>query len=168
MVTTRRRSHESTGDEDQEIPDLKGIIAAEVGEVLHELLLGLFDQMRRELTQVVNQQVETAMAGRGNGVGSSQSGQSRVVNYQDFSVCQLSIIEGKKDFVASTRWISEMEGAFHTSFCSAEVKMRFAVNLLRGPAKDWWNLIVQSRTEEQVERMTWEQFTELFREQYVP
>ena len=48
------------------------------------------------------------------------------------------------------------------------MKVRFAVNLLRGPAKDWWNLIVRSRTEEQVDRMTWEQFTELFREQYMP
>ena len=63
MVTTRRRSQESSGGEDREIPDFRGIIAAEVGEVLHELLPGLFDQMKRELTQVVN-----------NGVGSSQSG----------------------------------------------------------------------------------------------
>ena len=68
MVTTRRRSQESSGREDQEIPDLRGIIAAEVGEVLHELLPGLFDQMKRELTQVVNQQIEAAMANRGSGI----------------------------------------------------------------------------------------------------
>ena len=73
MVATRRRSQESSDGEDREIPDLRGIIAAEVGEVLHDLLPVLFDQMKRELTQVVNQQVETAMASRGNGVGSSQS-----------------------------------------------------------------------------------------------
>ena len=48
------------------------------------------------------------------------------------------------------------------------MKVRYAVNLLRGPAKDWWNLIVRSRTEEQVDGMTWEQFTELFREQFMP
>ena len=143
MVTTRRRSHELSGGEDQEIPHLRGIIAAEVGEVLHEFLQGLFDQMRRELTQLVNQQVETAMADRGNGVGSSQSDQSTVASYKNFSACQQPIFEGKKDTVASTRWISEIEGAFRTSFCLAEVKVRFAVNLLRGPAKDWWNLIVR-------------------------
>ena len=97
MVTTRRRSQESSGGEEREIPDLRGIIAAEVGEVLHELLPGLFDQMKRELTQVVNQQIEAAMASRGNSVGSSQSGQSRVVNYKDFSACQPPMFEGKKD-----------------------------------------------------------------------
>ena len=89
-------------------------------------------------------------------MGSSQSGQSRVVNYKDFSAYQPPIFEGKKDPVASTRWIYEVEGAFRTSFCSAEVKVRFAVNLLRGRAKDWWYLIVRSRTEEQVDGMTWE------------
>ena len=81
MVTTRRGSQESLGREGREIPDLRGVIAAEVGEVLHELLPGLFDQLKRELTQVVNQQVEAVVASRGNGVGSSQSGQSMVVNY---------------------------------------------------------------------------------------
>ena len=75
------------------------------------------------------------MADRDNGAGSSQHGQSRMVNYKDFSACQPPIFEGKKDPVASTHWISEIEGAFRTSFCSVEVKVRFAVNLLRGPAK---------------------------------
>ena len=69
-------------------------------------------------------------------MGSSQSDQSRVVNYKDLSACQPPIFEGKKDPIASTHWISEVEGAFRTSFCTAEVKVRSAVNLLRGPAKD--------------------------------
>ena len=45
MVTTKRGSQESSGREGREIPDLRGLIAAEVGEVLHELLPGHFDQM---------------------------------------------------------------------------------------------------------------------------
>ena len=69
MVTTRRGSQESSGCGDREIPDLKGLIAAELGEVLHELLPGLFNQMKRELTQVVNHLVEAAVASRGNSVG---------------------------------------------------------------------------------------------------
>ena len=80
---------------------------------------------------MVNQQVEAAMASRGNGVGSSQSGLSRVVNYKDFSACQPPIFEGKRDPIASSRCISGVEGGFRTSFCMAEVKVRFAVNLLR-------------------------------------
>lgn len=165
MVTTRRNPRNSPIHESSEIPGLREVVAAEIGEVLHELLPGLFDQMKQELTQVVNSRVEAALAGRGNGAGSSQV---RAATYKDFSACHPPMFEGKKDPVTSTRWISEVEGAFRTSFCTAEVKVRFAVNLLRGPAKDWWNLIVRSRTGEQIESMTWEQFTGLFREQYVP
>ena len=61
-----------------------------------------------------------------------------------------------------------MEGAFRTSFCPPEVKVRFATNLLRGAGKDWWGLIVRSRTEAEIEAMTWDGFKELFKEQYVP
>ena len=52
--------------------------------------------MKRELTQVVNQQVEAVVASRGNGVGSSESGQSRVVNYKDFSACQPPILRARR------------------------------------------------------------------------
>ncbi|KAJ9539526.1 hypothetical protein OSB04_032259 [Centaurea solstitialis] len=77
-------------------------------------------------------------------------------------------VRGEKDPIISSRWISEVEGAFLTSFCSAEVKVRFASNLLRGPTKDWWNVITRSRTLEQIGAMEWEEFVELFRTKFVP
>ena len=70
--------------------------------------------------------------------------------------------------MTSTRCITEVEGAFRTSFCPPEAKVRFASNLLRGAGKDWWGLIVRSQTEAEIEAMTWDDFKELFKEQYVP
>ncbi|KAJ9562158.1 hypothetical protein OSB04_007318 [Centaurea solstitialis] len=139
MVTTRRSNGRPSGEGKSEIPGLRGIITAEVGEVPHELLPGIFEQMKRELTQVVTQQVETAMARRRNEAGSSQSGHTRMV-----------------------------EGVFLTSFCPTEVKVRVASNLLRGPTKDWWNVIARSRTPEQIGAMTWEDFIELFKTEFEP
>ncbi|KAJ9542037.1 hypothetical protein OSB04_028543 [Centaurea solstitialis] len=69
--------------------------------------------------------------------------------------------------MASSRWISEVEGAFLKSSCSEEVKDRYALNLLKKATKDWWNLINRTRTLEQITAMTWEQFKELFKEQHV-
>ena len=71
MVNTRSQDNPSPDRESREIPGLREIVAAELGEVLHEILPGMFDQMKQELTQVVNSRVEAAMADRGNGVGSS-------------------------------------------------------------------------------------------------
>ncbi|KAJ9541670.1 hypothetical protein OSB04_028176 [Centaurea solstitialis] len=170
MVTTRRTGtgeRPNDGDE-HEIPDLRGIIAAEVGEVLHDLLPGLFEQMKRELTQVVTQQVNSAMAGRGSVAGSSSTGQNRVVGFKDFAACQPPHFSGDKDPIVASRWISEVEGAFLTSFCPAEVKVRYAANLLRGPAKDWWGVVNSSRTQEQIGALTWEAFLEMFRAEFVP
>ncbi|KAJ9539506.1 LOW QUALITY PROTEIN: hypothetical protein OSB04_032239 [Centaurea solstitialis] len=167
MVTTRRGSG-STGGEDQEIPDLRDVIASQVGEVLHSLLPGLFDQMKREMTELVTRQVQTATGGRVSGAGSSQSGHTRNVTFKDFMACQPPNFLGEKDPVISSRWVSEVEGAFLTSFSPAEVKVRFAANLLRKAAKDWWNVVYSSRTPEQVEAMTWEEFKGLFKAEFEP
>ncbi|KAJ9546782.1 hypothetical protein OSB04_019325 [Centaurea solstitialis] len=167
MVTTRRSSG-SSGGGDQEIPDLRDIIASQVGEVLHSLLPGLFDQMKREMTELVTQQVQTATAGRVNEAGSSQTGHTRNVTFKDFMACQPPNFLGEKGSVISSRWVSEVEGAFLTSFSPAEVKVRFAANLLRKAAKDWWNVMSSSRTPEQVAAMTWEEFKGLFKAEFEP
>ncbi|KAJ9544548.1 hypothetical protein OSB04_024255 [Centaurea solstitialis] len=132
MVTTRRSNGHSNADEDQEIPDMRSIIASQVGEVLHDILPGLFEQMKREMTEIPLK------------------------------------FEGEKDPIIFARWISEIEGAFLTSFCPADVKVRFTANLLRGPAKDWWNVVNGSRTPEQIGALTWEEFTEMFRAEFAP
>ncbi|KAJ9563654.1 hypothetical protein OSB04_008814 [Centaurea solstitialis] len=152
---------------DQEIPNLREMIVAEVGEALHEMLPGYFAQMKEELTSEMRSQVEAAVAARPGGSGGSGGGQSRVTTYKDFLACQPPQFNGQKDPVAISRWISEVEGAFLTSSCSEEMKVRYASNLLRKAAKDWWNLINWTRTPEQIAAMTWEQFKELFKEQYV-
>ncbi|KAJ9545001.1 hypothetical protein OSB04_024708 [Centaurea solstitialis] len=170
MVTTRRTGSggHPNDDNEYEIPDLRGIIVAEVGEVLHDLLPGLFEQMKRELTQVVTQQVSSAMASQGSGAGSSGTGQNRAVGFKDFTACQPPHFGGEKDPIVASRWISEVEGAFLTSFCPAEVKVRYAANLLRGPAKDWWGVVNSSRTQEQIGALTWDAFLEMFRAEFVP
>ncbi|KAJ9560611.1 hypothetical protein OSB04_005771 [Centaurea solstitialis] len=155
-------------EEDQETLDLREMIAAEVGEALHDMLPGYLAQMKEELTNEMRSQVEAAVAAKPGGSGGSGGGQLRVTTYKDFSACQPPQFNGQKDPVASSRWISEVEGAFLTSSCSEEVKVRYASNLLRKAAKDWWNLINRTRTLEQIATMTWEQFKELFKEQYVP
>ncbi|KAJ9563463.1 hypothetical protein OSB04_008623 [Centaurea solstitialis] len=127
--------------EEQETANLREMIAAEVGEALHDMLPGYFAQMKEELKNEMRSQVETVVE---------------------------AAVAARPNPVASSRWISEVEGAFLTSSCSEEMKVRYASNLLRKAAKDWWNLINRTRTPEQIAVMTWEQFKELFKEQYVP
>ncbi|KAJ9547200.1 hypothetical protein OSB04_019743 [Centaurea solstitialis] len=141
MVTTRRNGERPRGDEEHEIPDLRGIIATEV---------------------------TTAMASRGSVAGSSGTSQNRAVGFKDFTACQPPHFGGEKDPIVASRWISDVEGAFLTSFCPAEVKVKYAANILRGPAKDWWGVFYSSRTQEQVGALSWETFLEMFRAEFVP
>jgi len=61
-----------------------------------------------------------------------------------------------------------VEGAFRTNFCPVETRVRFAVNLLRGAAKDWWKLVSRKLTEAEVTGMTWYEFLTRFRDEHVP
>ncbi|KAJ9544424.1 hypothetical protein OSB04_024131 [Centaurea solstitialis] len=96
MVTTRRTRERPSDQKEHGIPDLRGIIAGEVS---------------------------SAMASRGSGAGSSSTGQNRVVGFKDFTACQPPHFGAEKDSIVASRWISEVEGAFLTSFCLVEVKI---------------------------------------------
>ena len=125
MVTTRRTS----GTEEPETPDLRDVIDSEVTETLHQILPGLFAQMKDELLLAVDQRIEAAFTTRESATGSNNQAQSRTVTFKDFMACQPPHFEGQKDPIACSRWIAAVEGAFRTSGCPARSKVFFAANL---------------------------------------
>ncbi|KAJ9565862.1 hypothetical protein OSB04_001828 [Centaurea solstitialis] len=164
MVVTRR----TLTPEEPETSDLGDVIGPQITETLHQILPGLFAQMKDELLAAVDERIEAAFTARGSGSGSTNQGQSRASTFKDFMACQPPDFEGKKDTIACYRWVAAVEGAFRTSGCPDAMKVVYAVNLLRNAGKDWWGLILKSRTEEQIGAMTWEEFKELLDEKFSP
>ncbi|KAJ9541386.1 hypothetical protein OSB04_027892 [Centaurea solstitialis] len=143
-------------------------LAAQITVILQRTLPGLFDQMRDELVQTLDQRIDAALTARSSGSGSTAQSQSRVVTYKDFMTCKPPFFEGQKDPVACYRWYSAVEGAFRTSGCPAGPKVIFAVNLLRNAAKDWWDLVLRRLLEAQVTALTWEEFKVMMDEEFAP
>ncbi|KAJ9552821.1 LOW QUALITY PROTEIN: hypothetical protein OSB04_016866 [Centaurea solstitialis] len=151
MVQTRNNSSGSDAEQADQL-------AAQITSILQQTLPGLFDQMRDELVQTLDQCIDVALTARSSGSGSTAQSQSRVVTYKDFMTCKPPFFEGQKDPVACYRWYSAVEGAFRTSGCPAGSKVLFAVNLLRNAAKDWWDLVLKRLSEAQITALTWEEF----------
>ncbi|KAJ9551937.1 hypothetical protein OSB04_015982 [Centaurea solstitialis] len=164
MVSTRR----NPSSEEPETPDLRDVIGSQVTETLHQILPGLFAQMKDEILAAVDQRIDTAFATHGSTSGSSSQAPGRAVTFKDFMACQPPHFEGRKDPIACFRWVAAVEGAFRTSGCPEGMKVFYAVNLLRNAGKDWWGLILKSRTEEQINAMTWDEFKVLLDEQFAP
>ncbi|KAJ9558865.1 hypothetical protein OSB04_013479 [Centaurea solstitialis] len=116
----------------------------------------------------VDQRIDTAFTTHGSTSGSSSQAPGRAVTFKDFMACQPPHFEGRKDPIACFRWVAAVEGAFRTSGCPEGMKVFYAVNLLRNAGKDWWGLILKSRTEEQINAMTWDEFKVLLDEQFAP
>ncbi|KAJ9547022.1 hypothetical protein OSB04_019565 [Centaurea solstitialis] len=119
MVTTRRNQ----GSGGSETPDLMDLIGSEVNEVLHQLLPGLFAQMKDELLQAFDERIEAAFIARGSGTGSTSQSQGRTSTFKDFMACQPPHFEGRKDPIACFRWVAAVEGAFRTSGCPEGMKV---------------------------------------------
>ncbi|GJT75488.1 putative reverse transcriptase domain-containing protein [Tanacetum coccineum] len=58
--------------------------------------------------------------------------------YRNFTTCDVPKFTGDLNPIASTRWITAVEGAFRTSECEDKNKVNFASNFLRDSAKIWW------------------------------
>ncbi|KAJ9538635.1 hypothetical protein OSB04_031368 [Centaurea solstitialis] len=99
MVRTRSEGKKPDENEDQEIPNLREMIAAKV--------------VKQELTKVIHSRVEAAIASRASGSRGSQGGQTRATSYKDSSTCQPSHFEGH------SRWISDVEWLMSESLSMA-------------------------------------------------
>ncbi|GJT10555.1 hypothetical protein Tco_0857597 [Tanacetum coccineum] len=57
--------------------------------------------------------------------------------YHDFTACDVPKFTSDLNPIASTRWITAVEGAFRTSECEDKNTVNFARNFLRDSAKIW-------------------------------
>ncbi|KAJ9546613.1 hypothetical protein OSB04_019156 [Centaurea solstitialis] len=160
MVLTQSQTDDEAGQSDH--------IAAQITEALQQMLPGLFDQMKDELIQTMDQRIDAALTARNIGTGSTGQSQARGISFKDFMACQPPLFDGRKDPVACYRWYSAVEGAFRTCGCPDGSKALFAVNLLRGAAKDWWDLTLKKYTEAQITALTWGDFRALSDEVFAP
>nr|GFA20134.1 hypothetical protein [Tanacetum cinerariifolium] len=83
--------------------------------------------------------------------------------YCDFTACDVPKFDGALEPIASTRWLSATEGAFHTSNYKEKNKVNFASNFLRDSAQMWWEGKVCEKGEEWIVNELWKKFNNLIR-----
>ena len=88
--------------------------------------------------------------------------------YREFNNTKPPEFNSVRDTIVSMRWISDVEGCFYTSACSANLKFRYMQNLLSLGAKDWCNFFTKNYSAVEKSAVTWEQFVEKFMADYVP
>ena len=88
--------------------------------------------------------------------------------FREFSNTKPPEFDGTQDPIAAMRWIADIEGCFYTCSCPEHLRVRFALNQLRLGAKDWWKFVTANFTLAETAAVTWEGFTTMFREEYVP
>ncbi|KAI3679919.1 hypothetical protein L2E82_50899 [Cichorium intybus] len=137
--------------------NLRNLIAEEVSREVLAAIPQFFGTIKAELWAMLEERLATQGTSR-----------ARDASYKDFSACSPPMFDGGRDPIVSMRWISAVEDAFRTCSCPENSKVTFAANLLREGAKDWWEIRTKDLTPAQLDAITWPQFKEQFKLEYVP
>lgn len=143
---------------------VKAMVSAAVGEIVSEIfetiktkLIALFDER-----YIVVASTAPATATAAGSLGEKD------MTYSEFSNTKPLEFDGIKDPIVDKRWISHVEGCFYTCACPVNLKFRYTHNLLRLGAKDRWNFFTKNNSPTKKRAVSWEQFLERFKADYVP
>ncbi|XP_077232116.1 uncharacterized protein LOC143866802 [Tasmannia lanceolata] len=75
---------------------------------------------------------------------------------------------GTTDPLEAERWIHSIEKIFSVIDCTSQQRVRLATYRLDGDADQWWNLVRNTKTEEEMNAMCWNEFKRIFLEKYFP
>ncbi|XP_024965916.1 uncharacterized protein LOC112506118 [Cynara cardunculus var. scolymus] len=134
----------------REIPDLVQLVS---------------DQLIAALPNIVS---HVAAGLNANQTSSSESRPQRECTYKTFRACNPKEFNGTKGAVELLSWLENVESVLHISKCTEGNKVKYAACLLQGRALTWWNTIVQTRGREAANRLSWEEFKKLLKDEYCP
>ncbi|XP_071713057.1 uncharacterized protein [Rutidosis leptorrhynchoides] len=86
--------------------------------------------------------------------------------FKQFMDCKPSEYSGHRDLIVIMNWLREVEQALQACQCEPELRVTYASRLLKNRAMVWWDTITALLSEEQLNQVTWEQFSATVQEQY--
>ncbi|GKD88015.1 hypothetical protein Tco_1359169 [Tanacetum coccineum] len=101
-----------------------------VGKAIKNVMPYYISQTIDYLKEVIKKELEEFRKG-----GIMNDYRNEMTAYRDFSACDVPKFDGALDPIASTRWLTAVEGAFRTSNCKEKDKVNFASNFLHDSAK---------------------------------
>ncbi|KAI3715141.1 hypothetical protein L6452_22111 [Arctium lappa] len=125
------------------------------------------EQIMAALPNIVSQVAAGLNANQENNPGAGAN-RDRECTYKAFRTCNPKEFHGTEGAVGLLTWIEGMESVLHISKCTEANKVEFAACLLQGRALTWWNTQVQTRGREAANRLTWDEFKEMLKEEYCP
>ncbi|XP_024963863.1 uncharacterized protein LOC112504143 [Cynara cardunculus var. scolymus] len=121
------------------------------------------EQILAALPNIVSQVAVGLNANQANNQGTTAN---RDCTYKGFRACNPKEFHGTEGAVGLLAWIEGMESVLHIRICAEGSKVEFAACLLQGRALTWWNTQIQTRGREATNRLTWEEFKKLLKEEY--
>nr|GEY71436.1 zinc finger, CCHC-type, retrotransposon Gag domain protein [Tanacetum cinerariifolium] len=109
------------------------MIRKQVGKMIKNEMPYYISQTTKNLKEIVQKELEEFKKG-----GIIGDFWNEMTTYRDFTACDVPKFDGVLDLIASTIWLTSIEGALCTSNYKEKNKVNFASYFLRDSAKMWW------------------------------
>ncbi|GJX79209.1 putative reverse transcriptase domain-containing protein [Tanacetum coccineum] len=133
------------GFTEEEMKALRSMINKQVGKAIKNVMPYYISQTTDNLKEVIKRELEEFKKG-----GIMKDYKNDMATYRDFTACDVPKFDGALDPIASTRWLTAVEGAFRTSNCKEKNKVNFDSNFLRDSAKMWWEVKVSQGLQDDI------------------
>ncbi|GKA21918.1 hypothetical protein Tco_0707880 [Tanacetum coccineum] len=131
-----------SGFTDEETKFLSMMISRQVGKSIKNVMPYYISQTIDNLKVIIQKEMEEFKHS-----GIQNDFRNEMATYWDFTACDVPKFDGTLNPIASTRWLSAIEGGFHTSCCKEKNKVNFASNFLRDSAKTCCNQLGRKANE---------------------
>lgn len=151
--------------------EVEDIIGRIIAEKLAEAMPGYMEQLRigtetplRENPRTVTPNVGEGTSTVAPGFGERRNGCS----HKTFKNCNPPTHSGMGGAVGATKCLDEIEAVLNVTDVKPEDKTRFAAYSMRDEAWTWWKMLMETKGEETMNRLSWAEFKKLITEKYCP
>ncbi|GKC84943.1 reverse transcriptase domain-containing protein [Tanacetum coccineum] len=128
-----------------------------VGETEQDYVNNL-DLMTKKIRNMVSQEVAKAQQASLPHLYDNIS----AFNYRDFSACNPPYYTREQNPFKCYRWLQDMEEVYSTCGCPENLRVTLIGNQLREKAKEWWGFLKQSKGEDVIKNLSWDEFKKIF------
>ena len=132
-----------------------------------ELARLVSEQVLASLPNIVCQVTADLNADRENNPGAGVD-RNHECTYKSFRSCNPKEFHETEGAVGLLTWMEGMKSVLHISKCAEGNKVEYVACLLQGRALTWWNTQVQTWGHDTTNRITWEDFKKILKEEYCP
>ncbi|XP_022024645.1 uncharacterized protein LOC110924980 [Helianthus annuus] len=141
---------------------------AEISQLIAQQLQAVIPTIEAQVNTDINANPQPNPQPGPGGQINNQNNVRPICTYKHFMECKPMEFNGTEGPNGLVKWIEKSESVLNISNCPGDCAIKYTACTFTDHALNWWNAIVQSRGQDAINAMTWDDLKILMRERFCP